>query len=72
MTRAQTIPIAGALGAEICGLDLSRKLGATTVDATLDALHEHKVLFFREQSLTLSNRPSHPSPRCQVQPTSFL
>lgn len=45
-------PIAGTLGAEVLGLDLSEKLDAASVDAVLAALYEHKVIFFRGQSLT--------------------
>ncbi|MFP6663760.1 MAG: TauD/TfdA family dioxygenase [Deltaproteobacteria bacterium] len=51
-SRIQTQPVAGALGAELRGLDLSQKLDDTSVDAVLEALYEHKVIFFRGQSLT--------------------
>jgi len=44
-------PIAGALGAEIRGPDLSRKVDAAAASAILEALHEHKVIFFRGQTL---------------------
>ena len=51
MTHALDIhPISGSLGAEVRGLDLSHKL--TDPAPVLDALYAHKVLFFREQSLT--------------------
>ena len=53
MTAALDIhPIAGALGAEVRGLDLSRKIDAEVAAAILDALYEHKVIFFRGQELT--------------------
>ncbi len=45
-------PVAGALGAEIRGLDLSRPLDEPTTGAVLDALFAHKVIFFRGQELT--------------------
>jgi taurine dioxygenase len=45
-------PIAGALGAEISGLDLSRPLGDQTVAAIRKAFLEHLVIFFRGQRLT--------------------
>ncbi|MCK6449374.1 MAG: TauD/TfdA family dioxygenase [Alphaproteobacteria bacterium] len=45
-------PVAGALGAEIAGVDLSRKLDDATIDAVIAAFHEHLVLFFRGQRLT--------------------
>lgn len=53
MTPAlDTLPIAGALGAEIRGLDLSQPIDAETAGALLDALHGHKVIFLRGQQLT--------------------
>jgi len=49
--RIQLRPIAGALGAEVCGADL-----ADLDDATFAEIHaawlEHQVLFFRDQDLT--------------------
>jgi taurine dioxygenase len=44
--------IAGALGAEISGVDLSRPLEPATVEAIRAALREHLVIFFRDQQLT--------------------
>ena len=43
--------IAGALGAEILGVDLSAPLSAETVDAIRQAYLEHLVIFFRDQTL---------------------
>jgi taurine dioxygenase len=43
-------PVAGRIGAEIAGLTLSAELPAATIQAVLDALHEHKVVFFRGQT----------------------
>jgi len=45
-------PVAGALGAEIHGVDLSRPLAPATVAALRAALLEHGVIFFRGQTLT--------------------
>jgi len=45
-------PIAGALGAEIGGVDLASPLSETAFDEIHQALLEHQVLFFREQDLT--------------------
>jgi taurine dioxygenase len=45
-------PVAGALGAEIFGVDLSRPLDNATIDAVIAAFHQHLVLFFRDQRLT--------------------
>lgn len=45
-------PIAGALGAEIEGVDLSLPLAAQTAAVIRAALLEHLVIFFRGQKLT--------------------
>jgi taurine dioxygenase len=44
-------PIAGALGAEISGIDLSRSLDDRTIAAIRAAFLEHLVIFFRGQKL---------------------
>jgi taurine dioxygenase len=50
-TRIEVAPVAGALGAEIHGVDL-----ATLDDATFaeirQAFHDHSVIFFRDQRIT--------------------
>lgn len=48
----QVQPVAGALGAEIHGIDLARPLAADAVGAIRGALLEHLVIFFRDQRLT--------------------
>jgi taurine dioxygenase len=45
-------PVAGALGAEVAGIDLSQPLDAQTVADIEAALYEHLVLFFRDQDIT--------------------
>jgi taurine dioxygenase len=45
-------PIAGALGAEVDGVDLSHPLDSETVAALRRGLLDHLVLFFRDQDLT--------------------
>ena len=45
-------PIAPCVGAEVVGIDLSRPLDPTTVEALDAKLGEFGVLFFRDQSLT--------------------
>lgn len=45
-------PIAGALGAEIHGVDLSRSLSADIVGGLRRALLDHLVIFFRDQPLS--------------------
>jgi len=44
--------VAGALGAEITGVDLSQDLPQDTIDRIRAALVEHQVIFFRDQALT--------------------
>ncbi len=45
-------PIAGGLGAEVGGVDLSRDLPNATIGEIRAALLEHLVIFFRDQHLT--------------------
>ena len=45
-------PIAGALGAEVSGVDLARKLPNATIAEIRQALLTHLVIFFRDQRLT--------------------
>jgi len=45
-------PIAGALGAEISGVDLSQPLPDVLIGKIRAALLEHQVIFFRDQHLT--------------------
>jgi taurine dioxygenase len=51
MTTLDIRPIAGALGAEIHGIDLASALDAETVAAVRRALLDHVVIFFRDQEL---------------------
>ncbi len=53
MAQTMTVsPIAGALGAEIGGVDLSQPLSDADIGAIRSALLEHQVIFFRDQHLT--------------------
>jgi taurine dioxygenase len=45
-------PIAGACGAELHGVDLSRDLDDGTITEIKQALNDHLVIFFRDQNLT--------------------
>ena len=45
-------PIAGALGAEIKGVDIARSLEPDVVSEILQAFLDHLVIFFRNQELT--------------------
>jgi len=44
--------IAGALGAEIAGVDLSRPLSDEVIGEIRQALLDHQVIFFHDQHLT--------------------
>jgi alpha-ketoglutarate-dependent taurine dioxygenase len=48
-TELQIRRVAGRIGAEISGVRLSADLGPETLRAIEDALHTHKVIFFRGQ-----------------------
>jgi taurine dioxygenase len=43
--------IAGALGAEILGVDLNKDLSAATLPKSRKASSKHQVIFFRDQTL---------------------
>ena len=45
-------PVAGALGAEISGVDLSGDLSDETIADIRQALLNHLVIFFRDQDIT--------------------
>lgn len=50
--RLTVTPIAGALGAEIGGVDLAAPVAPATIGAMREALLEHLVIFFRDQDLS--------------------
>ncbi len=52
MTGLTIRKVAGALGAELGGVDLSGPLDSDTIAAIRAALNAHQVIFFRNQSLT--------------------
>jgi len=52
MTSITLQPIAGALGAEISGVDLAKELSDDTVAAIRRAWLDHLVIFFRDQDLS--------------------
>src|SRR3981189_292935 len=49
--RLDIRPVAGAIGAEIAGVDLARELDADTVAAIRQVWLDHLVIFFRDQEL---------------------
>jgi len=52
MPELDIVPIAGAIGAEIGGVDMGRPLDAETKAAVYGALLDHQVIFFRDQNVT--------------------
>jgi taurine dioxygenase len=52
MTSLNIRRVAGALGAEISGVDLAQDLPDVTIAAVRQALLDHQVIFFRDQALT--------------------
>ena len=52
MIDLDILPVAGAIGGEIRGVDLAEPLDDATAGALLAALYDHKVIFFRDQDLT--------------------
>lgn len=50
--QMRVMPVSGAVGAEVRGIDIARPLPAATVAALRAALGEHGVLFFRDQQLS--------------------
>lgn len=49
-------PMTTCIGAEIAGIDLREDLPDRTIRALEDALHQHLVLFFRKQPITLEQQ----------------
>ena len=45
--KIEVKPLSGALGAEVSGPDLSKKLDSQTFNEVHKALLEHQVIFFR-------------------------
>lgn len=48
----EILPIAGALGAEIHGIDLANDLGREDLECLRNLLNEHEVIFFRDQDIS--------------------
>ncbi|MCI5055904.1 MAG: taurine dioxygenase [Flavobacteriales bacterium] len=54
-TNVEILPIAGALGAELHGIDLTQPITDDIFKVIHDALVEHQVIFFRDQDI----QPEH-------------
>jgi taurine dioxygenase len=48
----EVVPLTLHIGAEIRGVDLSKTVDDATLRAIEDALHEHEVVFFRDQHIS--------------------
>jgi taurine dioxygenase len=51
-TRISVAPLAGAIGAEIAGVDLSQPLDDGSFGEIRQAFHDHGVIFFRDQAIS--------------------
>jgi taurine dioxygenase len=51
-THIKTVPVAGALGVEISGVNLAEDLNDSVISEIRQALLDHLVIFFRDQELT--------------------
>jgi alpha-ketoglutarate-dependent taurine dioxygenase len=51
-TAIQVRPVAGYIGADITGIDISQPLTSQEVAELKAALHRYKVIFFRDQNIT--------------------
>lgn len=51
-SRIEVAPVAGALGAEIHGVDLAQPMDDALFAEIRQAFHDHSVIFFRDQSIT--------------------
>lgn len=51
-----TVPVSPAIGAELLGIDLSQDLSDEAIDEIRQALLDHLVIFFRNQSVTPSQQ----------------
>ena len=56
MSRIEVRRLSDALGAEIRGVDLREVLDDETVQAILDAWHEHQIILFRDQDITIEQQ----------------
>ncbi|MGI9308607.1 MAG: TauD/TfdA dioxygenase family protein [Gammaproteobacteria bacterium] len=65
-------PIAGALGAEVDGVDLSQTLADDVINEIRGAWLEHKLLFFRDQELTPEQHIAFASLFGDVQAPGFV
>lgn len=52
-TQIDVRPVAGALGAELIGVDLKQPLDEATMAAVMDAWTRYSVVFFRDQNLSV-------------------
>jgi taurine dioxygenase len=56
MSNLQIRRVTGCIGAEVSGVDLREDLPQSIIDSIESALHEHLVLFFRKQPITVEEQ----------------
>ena len=56
MSKIEINRLSDAIGAEIRGIDLSQELDGETVAAILDAWHEHQIILFRDQDISIEQQ----------------
>ena len=61
MSQLRIEPVAGALGAEVLGVDVARDLPDETIAAIRAALLAHGVVFFRDQDLDIARHKAFAS-----------
>jgi taurine dioxygenase len=65
-------PVAGALGAEIAGMDLTEPFGNDVFSELHDAFMEHLVLFFRGQTITPAQHVAFARRFGEIDPNPFV
>jgi taurine dioxygenase len=65
-------PVAGALGAEVAGVDLTESLGNEVFSELHDAFMEHLVLFFRGQDITPAQHIAFARRFGEIDPNPFV
>ena len=66
----EIVPTGAALGAEIRGVNLARRIDDETFAAIERAYNDHGVIFFRDQHITPRNRSPSPTVLARSSSTS--
>lgn len=57
-TTLDFAPVAGHIGADVSGIDLTAPLDLEQAEAVVEGLHRYKVLFFRDQHISSATNTS--------------